>query len=167
MLKRLPLLAFSAILVLCAQSPSLASPGDIGGPPVKAVSPPTTYSEIYSETVFADPFFYGTPRHVIIVPVIPGNSLTITAGDSRFESITPGSYWDNSGISEIYPRHHHQTGVTIGPIRSIWSTQPGILDQTPYALPHSARGQSLTNCQLILSSSHHRARGSANSLVCR
>jgi hypothetical protein len=166
MLKRLPLLVSSAILVLCTQSPSLASPGDIGGPPVKAISLPTTYSTIYSETVFAEPFFYGTPRHVIIVPVIPGNSLTITAGDSRFESITPGSYWDNSGISVIYPRHH-RTGITIGPRHSIGSTQPGIFDQTPHALPHSARGQSLRNCQLILGSSHHRARGSANSLVCR
>lgn len=91
MLKRLIYMAAGVIPVLLLSS-SLVRAADIGGAPVKVIPTPTTYSTVYSETFVASPFWYGSPQTIIITPIVPYNSVTVTTGNTRFELIDPAPY---------------------------------------------------------------------------
>ncbi len=66
MLKRLFLMiAVSVSAISIGGGGAIASPGDIGGAPVKAVPTPTTYTPVYSQTNYIDQF--GNSQAIIIV----------------------------------------------------------------------------------------------------
>jgi hypothetical protein len=76
MLKRLSLLIALSIAPFLAR-PAIASP-DIGGAPVKAIPMPASYSTIYSQTTFIDPF--GVPQSIIITaPTVVRDSFGFTS----------------------------------------------------------------------------------------
>ncbi len=85
MLKRLFLMiALSVSALPVSKGIAIASPGDIGGAPVKAVPTPTTYTPIYSQTNYIDQF--GVPQSIIIV------APTYTYDSFGFSSIPSVSY---------------------------------------------------------------------------
>ena len=85
MLKRLFLIvALSVFAIPIHGGGAIASPGDIGGSPVKAVPTPTTYTSIYSQTNYIDQF--GVPQSIIIV------APTYTYDSFGFSSTSSVSY---------------------------------------------------------------------------
>jgi hypothetical protein len=71
MLKRFSLLAAFAIAALA--KPAIASSVDIGGDPVKAISPEPSSSTVYSQTDFYP--FSAAPSVVIVTPISPYNTV--------------------------------------------------------------------------------------------
>ncbi|MCY7274200.1 MAG: hypothetical protein LH702_10770 [Phormidesmis sp. CAN_BIN44] len=65
MLNRLFLMIALSVSAIPVCGGAIASSGDIGGAPVKAVRTPTTYTPIYSQTNYIDQF--GVPQSIIIV----------------------------------------------------------------------------------------------------
>ena len=88
---------------------SIASPADIGGAPVKAVSIPTTYTTVYSQTNYVDQF--GTPQTIIIIP------STVT--------------YDSFGFSSTHSMGYSQTVITTPSVQT--TTVRGLLKlSTPF-----------------------------------
>ena len=71
---------------------AIASPADIGGAPVKAVSTPTTYTTVYSQTNYTDQF--GIPQSIIIIP------STVTHDSFGFVS-TPSTLYPQTAIVSL------------------------------------------------------------------
>ena len=69
---------------------AIASSADIGGAPVKAVSIPTTYTTVYSQTNYTDQF--DIPLSIIIIP------LTVTYDSFGFSS-TPSMGYSQTVIA--------------------------------------------------------------------
>ncbi|KAM3102055.1 hypothetical protein ACKFKF_05845 [Phormidesmis sp. 146-12] len=79
MLKRLSLLVALSIVPLLSGR-AIASP-DIGGAPVKAIPIQPSYSTIYSQTNFIDPF--GVPQSIVITaPTVVRDSFGFTSHPS-------------------------------------------------------------------------------------
>ncbi len=70
-------------------SVEIASSADIGGAPVKAVPTPTTYTTVYSQTNYIDPF--GVTQSIVIIP------STVTYDSFGFSS-TPGMSYSQTVI---------------------------------------------------------------------
>ncbi|MCY7278503.1 MAG: hypothetical protein LH702_33410 [Phormidesmis sp. CAN_BIN44] len=85
MLNRLFLMiALSVSAIPMVGGSAIASSGDIGGAPVKAVQTPTTYTPIYSQTNYIDQF--SVPQSIIIV------APTFTYDSFGFSSTPSVSY---------------------------------------------------------------------------
>ncbi len=88
---------------------TIASPGDIGGAPVKAVPTPTTYTPIYSQTNYIDQF--GVPQSIIIV--------------------APTYTYDSFGFSSTFSVSYPQT-VIVNPNRQTTTIRGLLIPSVPY-----------------------------------
>jgi hypothetical protein len=135
----LPVLLFSG---------GIARASDIGGAPVKAIPFETTSSTIYSAT-YVGPFFHGHghPQTIIITPVVPYNSITVTTGNTRLELVNPASGYS----TYTYGKQGLVYGFPGQPIL----TQPG-------AIYHRSKHHHRSNNHGVScrsrSSSHYRSR---------
>ena len=135
MLKRLIAIAALTLPILFLAGSGVRA-SDIGGPPVKAIPFETTYSTVYSATYFGSPFWYSQPQTILITPVVPYNSITVTTGHTRLELINPDPY---------APYSYSAPGQVYGLPGQAILTQPGTIYQRPNH-PHRANNQGL-NCR--------------------
>jgi hypothetical protein len=143
MLKPLSHLA-ALILPALALTSGSALASDIGGAPVKAISTPTTYSTVYSATYYPSPFYgghYGGPQTIIVTPVVPYNSITVTTGNTRLELITPAPYQSYGLTVPGYPNQ-------------VLLNQPGAVYQPPHS---SHRFNHQRSCRSRIGHGHNRS----------
>jgi hypothetical protein len=107
MLKRFSLLAAFAIAALA--KPAIASSVDIGGDPVKAISPEPSSSTVYSQTNFYP--FGPAPSVVIVTPVAPYSGYYNGYYNTPYNAVVPyGVPYSNVPHNNV--PHHNGRIVT-------------------------------------------------------